>query len=66
MLTGLDGGRLFARPGCDVSVEACFPRALFGTSMVLFESSNEKITATRDYPVFVKVKSAHGWLCWPF
>ena len=28
--------------------EACFPRALFGMSMVLFESPNEQITATRD------------------
>ena len=39
---------VYSRPGCDVSVEACFPRALFETSVVLFESSNEKITTTRD------------------
>ena len=38
---------VYARPSCDVSVEACFPRARSGTSVVLFESPNEKVTATR-------------------
>ena len=28
--------------------EACFPCAVFGTSVVLFESPDEKIMATRD------------------
>ena len=28
--------------------EAFFPRALFGTSVVLFESPSEKVAATRD------------------
>ena len=48
---GVDGlpGRLFTRDQVmTFQSEACFPRALFGTSVVLFESPNEKIAATRD------------------
>ena len=42
-------GRLFTRDQVvTFQSEACFPRALFGTSLVLFESPNEKIKATRD------------------
>ena len=42
-------GRLFTRDQVvTFQSEACFPRALFGTSVVLFESPNEKIPATID------------------
>ena len=42
-------GRLFTRDQVvTFQSEACFPRALFDTSVVLFESHNEKITATRN------------------
>ena len=42
-------GKLFTRDQVvTFQSEACFPRALFGKSVVLFESPNEKITTTRD------------------